>query len=44
MALPQDPQLNDMRSWTPHMPMLLCSGNQDPDVAFDLSSEFFAQF
>lgn len=32
--LRQDLQLNDMRSWTPQMPMLLCSGRGDHQALF----------
>jgi hypothetical protein len=30
--------LNDMRSWAPHAPMLLCGGDQDPTVFFSLNT------
>lgn len=26
---------NDLRTWTPSAPMLMCGGNGDPEVAFD---------
>jgi hypothetical protein len=29
---------NDMRSWVPHSPMLLCGGNQDPTVFFSVNT------
>jgi len=28
-------KLNDMRSWTPRAPVLLCGGDQDPTVFFE---------
>jgi predicted dienelactone hydrolase len=37
-ALRQDLKLNDMRSWVPHAPMLLCGGRQDPTVFFDINT------
>src|SRR5690348_15254785 len=30
----QPPKLNDLRSWTPTAPTLLCGGNSDPTVFF----------
>lgn len=33
-TLRQDLQLNDMRSWAPQMPMLLCGGDQDPLIFY----------
>ena len=43
-TLRQDLQMNDMRSWTPRMPMLLCGGNQDPNVPFDLNTQTMATY
>lgn len=43
-TLRQDFKLNDMRSWTPHMPMLLCGGDQDPTVYFSVNTETMAAF
>jgi acetyl esterase/lipase len=42
-ATPQQPlrvdlKTNDMRSWAPQSPMLLCGGKQDPTVFFDLNT------
>ncbi len=37
-ALRQDLKVNDMRSWTPRMPMLLCGGDQDPVVFFGVNT------
>jgi len=31
-------KLNDMRTWVPHAPMLLCGGDQDPTVYFTLNT------
>jgi pimeloyl-ACP methyl ester carboxylesterase len=33
-TLRQDLKLNDLRNWTPNVPMLLCGGNEDPEVFF----------
>jgi hypothetical protein len=33
-ALRQDLKTNDLRNWTPTAPLLLCAGDQDPDVFF----------
>ena len=33
-TLRQDLKLNDLRDWTPNVPMLLCGGNEDPEVFF----------
>jgi alpha/beta superfamily hydrolase len=33
-TLRQDLKTNDLRNWTPTMPMLLCAGDEDPDVFF----------
>jgi pimeloyl-ACP methyl ester carboxylesterase len=33
-ALRQDLKTNDLRNWTPAMPMLLCGGDEDPEVFF----------
>ncbi len=40
---PQNPlriafKMNDMRSWIPHTPMLLCGGDQDPTVFFSVNT------
>jgi hypothetical protein len=32
--LRQDLKTNDLRNWTPSAPVLLCGGNEDPDVFF----------
>jgi hypothetical protein len=42
-AAPQHPlrvafKLNDMRTWAPHVPVLLCGGDQDPTVFFTLNT------
>jgi Prolyl oligopeptidase family len=42
-AAPQQPlrvafKLNDMRSWAPHTPVLLCGGDQDPTVFFSVNT------
>lgn len=37
-TLRQDLKLNDMRSWTPQMPMLLCGGDQDPLIFFSINT------
>ena len=42
-AAPQHPlrmafKLNDMRSWAPHAPVLLCGGDQDPTVFFSVNT------
>jgi hypothetical protein len=37
-TLRQDLQQNDMRSWAPQAPMLLCGGNQDPTVFFSVNT------
>ena len=37
-ALRQDLKLNDMRSWVPQRPMLLCGGAQDPTVFFSVNT------
>jgi hypothetical protein len=36
--LRQDLKTNDMRSWVPHAPMLLCGGAQDPTVFFSVNT------
>ena len=46
VPLPAGPQnalriaakLNDMRTWVPHAPILLCGGDQDPTVYFTLNT------
>jgi hypothetical protein len=43
-ALRQDLRLNDMRSWTPKTPMLLCGGNQDHNVQYDINTEAMAEY
>jgi hypothetical protein len=42
-AAPQNPlriafKTNDMRSWVPHAPVLMCGGDQDPTVFFALDA------
>ncbi|MBS0420689.1 MAG: prolyl oligopeptidase family serine peptidase [Proteobacteria bacterium] len=37
-TLRQDLKTNDMRSWAPHAPMLLCGGDQDPTVFFSVNT------
>jgi acetyl esterase/lipase len=42
-AAPQHPlrvafKMNDMRTWVPHAPVLLCGGGQDPTVFFALDA------
>jgi hypothetical protein len=42
-ATPQHPlrvafKLNDMRTWAPHVPVLLCGGDQDPTVFFTVNT------
>src|ERR1700722_19674831 len=42
-AAPQQPlrvafKLNDLRSWSPHVPVLLCGGSQDPTVFFSVNT------
>lgn len=32
---------NDLRAYTPEMPMLLCGGNQDPMVFYDVNTTLF---
>jgi Prolyl oligopeptidase family len=36
--LRQDLKTNDMRSWIPQRPMLLCGGDQDPTVFFSVNT------
>jgi hypothetical protein len=36
--LRQDLKTNDMRSWVPHSPLLLCGGDQDPTVFFNVNT------
>lgn len=43
-ALRQDLQLNDMRSWTPQMPMLLCGGHQDETVPYNVNTQAMAAY
>jgi pimeloyl-ACP methyl ester carboxylesterase len=33
-ALRQDLKINDLRNWMPNVPLLLCAGDEDPDVFF----------
>jgi alpha/beta superfamily hydrolase len=33
-TLRQDLKTNDLRNWTPSAPLLLCAGNEDPEVFF----------
>jgi hypothetical protein len=35
----QDLKLNDMRSWAPHSPVLMCGGTNDPTVFFKLNTK-----
>jgi poly(3-hydroxybutyrate) depolymerase len=37
-ALRQDLKTNDMRSWIPKSPLLLCGGDQDPTVFFNVNT------
>jgi acetyl esterase/lipase len=42
-ATPQHPlriafKINDMRTWVPHVPVLLCGGDQDPTVFFAVNT------
>jgi poly(3-hydroxybutyrate) depolymerase len=37
-ALRQDLKTNDLRSWVPARPMLLCGGDQDPTVFFSVNT------
>jgi predicted dienelactone hydrolase len=37
-TLRKDLKLNDMRSWAPTSPMLLCGGDQDPTVFFSVNT------
>jgi len=37
-TLRQDLKTNDMRSWVPAKPMLLCGGDQDPTVFFSVNT------
>ncbi len=44
---PQNPlrvatRLNDLRGWTPATPLLLCGGNEDPTVPFDINTKAMA--
>jgi hypothetical protein len=43
-TLRQDLKLNDMRSWKPQMPMLLCGGHQDHNVQYDVNTETMAEY
>jgi hypothetical protein len=36
--LRQDLRTNDLRSWIPHSPLLLCGGDQDPTVFFNVNT------
>jgi len=36
--LRQDLKTNDLRSWIPHSPLLLCGGGQDPTVFFNVNT------
>lgn len=38
-GLRQDLKLNDLRSWKPKMPVLLCGGHQDHNVPYDVNTE-----
>jgi hypothetical protein len=37
-TLRQDLKTNDLRSWIPHSPLLLCGGAQDPTVFFNVNT------
>jgi hypothetical protein len=43
-ALRQDLQLNDMRSWTPQMRMLLCGGHQDETAPYEVNTQTMAAY
>ena len=48
-ASPQHPlrmdlKENDMRTWTPQSPMLLCGGDQDPTVFFSVNTQTMQAF
>lgn len=43
-ALRQDLQLNDMRSWTPQMKMLLCGGHQDETAPYAVNTQAMATY
>ncbi|HZT02555.1 MAG TPA: hypothetical protein VFA39_09860 [Steroidobacteraceae bacterium] len=43
-ALRQDLQLNDLRSWTPQMPMLLCGGHQDQNAVYEVNTQAMATY
>jgi acetyl esterase/lipase len=36
--LRQDLKTNDLRNWAPHSPVLLCGGDQDPTVFFNVNT------
>jgi predicted dienelactone hydrolase len=42
--LRQDLKQNDLRSWAPHHPLLLCGGDQDPTVFFDVNTKTMQAF
>jgi poly(3-hydroxybutyrate) depolymerase len=42
--LRQDLKTNDMRSWIPNRPLLLCGGDQDPTVFFNVNTETMQAF
>ena len=42
--LRQDFKQNDMRDWTPKMPMLLCGGSDDPTVYFSVNTGTMAAY
>ncbi|WP_418321018.1 alpha/beta hydrolase family protein [Piscinibacter sakaiensis] len=37
-------KLNDMRSWTPNRPMLMCAGNADPTVFYSVNTQLMQGF
>lgn len=38
LGLRQDFKLNDLRGWVPHAPILMCGGDQDPTVFFNINT------
>ena len=42
--LRQDFKTNDLRNWTPKMPMLLCGGSDDPTVYFSVNTDTMAAY
>ncbi|HEV2703570.1 MAG TPA: prolyl oligopeptidase family serine peptidase [Steroidobacteraceae bacterium] len=43
-GLRQDLALNDMRSWTPRMPMILCGSDQDHNAPWDVNTAVMASY